>query len=225
MAEKINSFDRIRGAADIPMTPAGHAQAYQLGRNFRQNGPLDLVATADLSRTRDTAHAVANGAPVLETHHLRDMDYGIFTGMKSKDAIPVIHKAIETDPDKALPGSSESFGQYQDRIVNMFKLAMQASKQFPDARIGLVVNRRSIKVAQGWLDNGKTDNVFNQKMILGDNGKLEPSDVFKITGSKEGEYDVKKVDSTKPMDPGVYLIRHGLTAYNGESYKPEASNG
>src|SRR5438105_11860485 len=138
----INEHDRIRGAADIPMTVEGHAQAAQLGQNFAKNGPLDLVVAADLSRTRDTAHAVANGAPVLVTHHLRDLDYGILTGMRSKDAIPIINKAITKAPDQPFPGSDESFNQYKDRVTNMTRLAIQASKQFPDARIGLVVNRR-----------------------------------------------------------------------------------
>ena len=89
MANNINPNDRIRGTVDIPLTPAGHQQVQQLGEHFKKNGPLDIVVAADLSRTRDTAHAVANGAPVLETHNLRDMDNGIFSGMRSKDALGV----------------------------------------------------------------------------------------------------------------------------------------
>lgn len=218
---KISPHDRIRGAADIPMTPAGHAQVAQLGQNFKQNGPLDLVVAADLSRTRDTAHAVSNGAPVLETHHLRDMDYGIFTGMRSRDAMPVIHKAIEKAPDTPLPGSPESFNQYKDRMTNMLHLAINASKQFPQARIGLVLNRRSIKLAEGWLANGKTDAVTDMKKVTELSPEFKPGDVFKITGTDEGKYGVDKVDSTKPMDPGVYLVRHGLTQFNGESHEPD----
>src|ERR1051326_2961769 len=127
--KNISPHDRIRGALDIPLNLKGHQEAAQLGANFKQNGPLDLVVTADLARTRDTAHAVSNGAPVLETHHLRDIDYGIFGGMRSRDAIPIIHKAFEKDPDKPLPGSEESFNQYKDRLTNMFKMALQRSEE------------------------------------------------------------------------------------------------
>lgn len=224
MATKLpNPNDRIRGSIDIPMTPQGQQQVTQLGQNFKQNGPLDMVIAADLSRTRDTAHAVANGAPVIETHHLRDMDYGIFGGMRSRDAMPIIQKATTKDPDQPLPGSSESFSGYKDRLTNMYKLAIQAQKQFPTARIGLVVNRRSIKTAEGWLENGRTDKEFNDKIANGRSENLVPGDVYKFTGNKEGEYGIQKVDTTKAMEPGVYLIRHGLTSWNGESYEPKDS--
>ena len=215
----INPHDRIRGAADIPLTPQGHAQVAELGQHFQRNGPLDIVMTSDLQRTRDTAHAVAGDAPVIITPHLRDMDCGRFTGMKTRDAIVPINKAILHKPDEPVDGArGESFNNYKDRLTSVAKLAIEAGNKHPDARIGVVVNRRSIKTLQAWLDNGRTDNKFKMAVAVSDDPGLKPADVFKITGHKEGDYAVEKADASQPMEPGVYLIRHGLTAWNGESH-------
>lgn len=215
----INSHDRIRGAADIPLTPEGHAQVQELGGHFQRNGPLDTVISSDLQRTRDTAHAIAGDAPVIITPHLRDINYGRFTGMQTRDVIVPINKAILKTPDAPVDGAGgESFNHYKDRLTGVTKLAIEAGNAHPDARIGLVVNRRSIKTIQAWLDNGKMDNNFKAPTLVGDDPNLKPGTVFRIDGHKEGDYAVNAVDTTQPMGPGIYLIRHGLTAWNGESH-------
>lgn len=220
----MNTHDRIRGAADVPLTDEGHKQVQSLGTNFAKNGPLDIVISSDLSRTSDTAHAVSNGAPVIITPHLRDMDYGKFTGMPSHIAIGSINKAITTTPNDPVDGAQgESFNHYRDRLTGIVKMALQASNAYPQARIGLVVNRRSIKTIKAWLSNGKTDNAFNMPEAISADPGLKPADIFHLSGRSEGKYSVDKVDSEQALKPGIYLIRHGLTPWNGESYKDDGT--
>lgn len=216
----ISPHDRIRGASDVPMTAQGHQQVAELGQHFAHNGPLDIVISSDMQRTRDTAHAISNGAPVILTPHLRDMDYGKFTGMATRDAISPINKAIVRTPDAPVDGATgESFNHYRTRLEGVAKLAIHASNQYPNARIGMVVNRRSIKTLESWLDNGHTDDKHNIAQAIEADGGLKPGDIFKLSGHGEGQYKISKADATQPMEPGIYLIRHGMTPWNGESYK------
>jgi probable phosphoglycerate mutase len=81
-----NAERRLQGHLDIPLNLEGERQAALLGAALAASfatAPIDLVASSDLSRARQTAQAVADalGMPVQVDPRLRERCYGGFEGL------------------------------------------------------------------------------------------------------------------------------------------------
>ena len=78
----------LQGAADVPLTDAGRAQAEASARVLRRViGPGSTVATSPLSRAHDTARAIARELEV-EAHpdeRLRERAYGVWEGITAEE--------------------------------------------------------------------------------------------------------------------------------------------
>ncbi len=81
-----NVEGRFLGAADIPLTPLGHAHARQLVTAFA-DVPLVAVYASDLCRARDTAApvAAAHELPVQPDVRLREMNQGELEGYRGAE--------------------------------------------------------------------------------------------------------------------------------------------
>ncbi|MFD7684942.1 histidine phosphatase family protein [Streptomyces sp. NPDC059781] len=112
---------RHTGRTDLPLTPAGEAQAKSLapllaGRTF------GLVLTSPLVRARHTA-GLAGLTGAVEEPDLREWDYGGYEGITTAD----IHRTrpgwdLWTDgvpPGREFPGESpEQVGERADRVLS-----------------------------------------------------------------------------------------------------------
>lgn len=112
---------RHTGRTDLPLTPAGEAQAGHLapllaGRTF------GLVLTSPLVRARRTAE-LAGLTGALPEPDLREWDYGAYEGITTAD----IHRSrpgwnLWTDgvpPGREFPGESpEQVGERADRVLS-----------------------------------------------------------------------------------------------------------
>jgi probable phosphoglycerate mutase len=112
---------RHTGRTDLPLTPAGEAQAKSLapllsGRTFA------LVLTSPLVRARRTAELAGLTGAVAEPD-LREWDYGAYEGVTTAD----IHRTRPTwdlwtdgvPPGRELPGESpEQVGERADRVLS-----------------------------------------------------------------------------------------------------------
>ncbi|MFC8423420.1 histidine phosphatase family protein [Streptomyces sp. NPDC057236] len=119
---------RHTGRTDLPLTPAGEAQAKSLapllaGRTF------GLVLTSPLVRARHTAE-LAGLTEVVEEPDLREWDYGGYEGITTAE----IHRTrpgwnLWTDgvpPGREFPGESpEQVGERADRVLSRVAGALE----------------------------------------------------------------------------------------------------
>lgn len=75
-----NEAGRASGHADIPLSPAGRAQAAEMARWYADE-PLDAVYCSDLQRATETERIAfaARGLPLTLDARLREFDYGQMT--------------------------------------------------------------------------------------------------------------------------------------------------
>ncbi|MBO6038709.1 MAG: histidine phosphatase family protein, partial [Acidaminococcaceae bacterium] len=81
-----NSALRFQGQTDIPLNQNGIGQAEKLAVFFRDI-PLQAIYTSTLARARATAEIIAGakGMELQETDALREMSFGIWENMNTKD--------------------------------------------------------------------------------------------------------------------------------------------
>lgn len=209
--------DRVRGQIDIPLNEKGKEQVQQVAQAIKAKGGLDELHTADLSRNVDTAKAISavTGTPIAPPNAaLRDMNYGVMAGRLSKDVVPsVLNKHIENSPDAPVQGG-ESFNQYVARTMPVIAQA-QAHAAATGKRIGIVVNRRTIKTIEASLAaNGKIDAQIDPKIATSfKEGEAGNGAIFILKDNKLTEANSSSPD---PFPKGsVELIRHGETDWNG----------
>ena len=81
-----NNALRFQGQTDIPLNQKGIEQAEKAAEFFRDI-PLQAIYTSTLIRAKTTAEIIAGvkGMEVQETDALREMSFGIWENMNSKD--------------------------------------------------------------------------------------------------------------------------------------------
>lgn len=78
----------LQGAADVPLTDEGRAQAEASARVLRRVvGPGATVATSPLSRAHDTARVIARelGVDAQPDERLRERAYGVWEGITAEE--------------------------------------------------------------------------------------------------------------------------------------------
>ncbi|MFV0559592.1 MAG: histidine phosphatase family protein [Enterococcus sp.] len=85
-----NAQSKVTGIANPPLTEKGRQQAATLAKKVANlEEPITKIIYSPLQRARDTAHAVAtyNNLPMTPDERLKEMDFGEFDGMDSRDAV------------------------------------------------------------------------------------------------------------------------------------------
>jgi probable phosphoglycerate mutase len=126
-----NRQQRFQGQTDVPLNPAGLAQAAHLARRL---GPerADLLVSSDLERARQTAAPLAAAwslQPTLEPG-LREQHFGVLEGLD----VPTIKaqhpdlwaRWLEHRADFALPGG-ESLRQFHTRVLEAVRALAAAA--------------------------------------------------------------------------------------------------
>lgn len=111
-----NREKRMQGTTDSVLSDVGRAQAQALGRRLASHG-FSALYSSDLSRARDTAHAIAEhtGHEVVAEPRLRERRFGVFEGLTAdeiRSRYPEEHARFASrDPDYEVPGgeSASSF--------------------------------------------------------------------------------------------------------------------
>lgn len=122
-----NAVRRLQGHIDIPLNAEGERQAGALARALAAE-PVDVIASSDLMRARQTAEAVAaqrGGATVQIDANLRERCYGVFEGMLYTEVerlYPVDFALWQArDIDAVMPPGervAESFRQFYARATS-----------------------------------------------------------------------------------------------------------
>jgi broad specificity phosphatase PhoE len=109
------------GVTDLPLSPAGRAEADRLAGELALL-PLTRIVSSDLRRARETADAIArpHGLGVEQAPGLREIDFGYWEG-RSLAALweedPDAAAAWEADVRRTPPGFGESFPAFERRVI------------------------------------------------------------------------------------------------------------
>ncbi|HVM96157.1 MAG TPA: histidine phosphatase family protein, partial [Candidatus Acidoferrales bacterium] len=148
------SVDRIRGWSDIPLSEEGQQQALILGEKMAQDPP-DVIVSSDLMRAKDTAEIVAEitGVPLkLITKGFRPWNVGIFSGMITEEAIPILADYARNNPAEIVP-DGESFNSFKERFLTTL---WEVLRKY-DGRIAIVTHHRGERLMEAWEAEGFPD--------------------------------------------------------------------
>lgn len=228
----------VRGTSDIPLNADGLKQGERLGRELRRAGwcPADALYCSTLQRAQQTAQAVQRhcSCPITITKYLEPWHLGELEGTPVTTALPAMRRYMQDTPDKPVPGrglksrfDGESFNDFRWRFLPFLKNVMQNWE--PSQRLGLVTHFRCLKIAKSWLAAGAPWNfdIDNVEMSRVDN---QPASVHWLhpdltTSIGWALTDVNPATVAHgDLFPGIYLIRHGKTAWNGGSRPSSTSS-
>ncbi len=112
-----NAEGRWQGSRDIPLSPAGEAQARALAARFA--GFEGAAFASTLLRARRTAALALGPAAAIATDpRLCELSYGSWEGMRDEDVArqwPDAHAAWRARPATVRPGDGESLAELLDR--------------------------------------------------------------------------------------------------------------
>lgn len=125
-----NRQHRFQGQVDVPLNPAGHAQARRVAEHLAAER-VDVLLTSDLSRARQTAAplAAAWGLPAEPDAQLREQHFGLVDGLEVA-AVQREHPAlwaawVAQQADFEIPGG-ESIRQFHARVIAALQRLVRA---------------------------------------------------------------------------------------------------
>jgi broad specificity phosphatase PhoE len=221
--------DRIRGQVDLPLDRIGQSQAFMLWVGLRPKGCFDKIYHTGLIRSIQTAKALCRGKtiPLLARPKLVTMNYGIYEGALAAEAEPKILDYIRNKPDENIP-EGESFNGFKNRVLAALDERIAEHKATPTLRVGMVLNGRTIKVKKGHFAAGSPPpkdgdysidcGVATEKI----DGSEETGSIFRLD-YKNNRFEAVDLGSKEPLKPGLYVIRHAHTAWNGPVKKDDGN--
>lgn len=229
--------DIVRGNSNqIPLSPQGQDEARDTGEKLAAKGGLDQIKTGGSVRGDQTADAIAAANPKpIKAEHDGDLQSRAMGNLEGEEATPSVKAQIDDlirkNPSYKIPGQGamsnrpgESFDDFRVSRLSAVRGAMQELAENPQAKLGRVTHSQVTKLVQGWLDKGAPDDFSVNPEAMRDKTE-EPGQVSRLFPDDKGKWKLTEVnlDDQKPLDPGVYLIRHGMTPWNKETY--EKANG
>ncbi|MBW6455546.1 MAG: histidine phosphatase family protein [Trueperaceae bacterium] len=138
-----NVSGRFQGHSDVPLSPAGRAQAVLLAGYLATFPTLDVVMSSPLQRAVETARIAIPDRELLLDARLCELDFGAFEGL-TRDVIerdPRWDVWIQDPFMRAAPGG-ESYHQLRERMVEWLD---ETRIRFPDAHVAAVTHSGSIQ--------------------------------------------------------------------------------
>ena len=131
-----NIEGRFTGMSDAPLTELGRQQAERVGA-YLADERIDAIVASDLQRARDTAQAIANhhDLPVFEDEDLREINMGVWEGMRFTDIRErdfELAKQVRADAAHYAPPGGETLVQLRDRIVRALE---RWTTRYPDGTV------------------------------------------------------------------------------------------
>ena len=142
-----NSALRFQGQTDIPLNQNGIGQAEKLAVFFRDI-PLQASYTSTLARAWATAEIIAGakGMELQETDALREMSFGIWENMNTKDIQKKYAKEWKdffASPARTKIPQGESMSEVQKRA---YTTVQEILDQYPEGDVAFVAHGGIIRV-------------------------------------------------------------------------------
>ncbi|HKY14196.1 MAG TPA: histidine phosphatase family protein [Microthrixaceae bacterium] len=138
-----NASGLLLGRADPALDDVGRRQARQLSEVL---GPVDLIVSSPLARTRQTA-ACLDG-PVVEDDRWLELDYGDWDERPLSEITAEEWAAWRSDPHFAPPGG-ESLVELGRRVRDGLDSLVDELSEAPDRRVVVVTHVSPIKSVVG----------------------------------------------------------------------------
>ncbi len=111
---------RAQGQSDVPLNPAGEAQAEAIARALKEE-PVEAIYSSPLSRAYQTAQAIGrfHQAKIITDDRLKELDVGKMDGMyypNLKTNAPDFFNIWTTDPASARWPGGETLPELQQRM-------------------------------------------------------------------------------------------------------------
>ncbi len=142
-----NNALRFQGQTDIPLNQKGIEQAEKAAGFFRDI-PLQAIYTSTLIRAKTTAEIIAGvkGMDVQETDALREMSFGIWENMNSKDIQKKYAKEWKdffASPARTTIPQGESMSDVQKRA---YPTVQEILDKYPEGDVAFVAHGGIIRV-------------------------------------------------------------------------------
>lgn len=222
-------IDYVRGSSDVPETPEGRQQADDMGRAFAARGGVDLIiGNRGLQRVAGMMDGIARWNPdaaIIDSGEVFDpWHLGGLEGQPTEDVLPEMQRLIKDAPDETPPGrgarstaDGESFNHFKGRWLSGLRTLMRHSLRQPSKKIALVTHYRGLKLAESWARAGMpaNDGIHTGHML--EKGTNEPGSVLRLAPHKSDKWSLSNAHlrQSEPLKPGIYITRHGKTAWNG----------
>jgi|SRR5882672_184809 len=146
----------IRGWSDVSLNADGRKEAKKASKSVKD---LDIthIVSSDLPRAKETARIIGKEIGITPDFHpgLRTWDLGDLTESKGKEAHDQVDHYCQDAKDERPPGSSESFNEFTNRIIDTTK---QIANEHPDEHRVLIVSHNSPERAlHAWDAAGQPD--------------------------------------------------------------------
>ena len=183
------STDRIRGWADVPLSPEGQQIAKNVGRSFK-GLPVKHIYTSDLSRAKHTADEIEKhtGASMTVNKDFRPWGLGSFSGQKVSDVQPKIDKLMK-HPDMPAP-DGESLNEFLSRFIKAVWPLFSAK-----GHVVLVSHARDIAVLLGLV---QTHGEEFDPSYLGSASSVEPGGRLII--QPDWSYEIQSAPEHKEVE-------------------------
>lgn len=229
-------IDLNRGNSDQqPLAPEGKEEVREVAQKLAAKGGLDELKTSGTVRGEQTAQAIAEAgaSPKPGTDgDLSSWATGNLEGQPTALVRDQIRDLVRNNPSVKIPGQGalssrpgESFDDFRTSRLSAIRGAMQELAENPTAKIGRTTHTQVIKLLRGWLANGTPDDFSIKPEHMEDKVEAPGQVVRLFPEGEKGKWKLEDVnlEDSKPLDSGVYLIRHGMTPWNKETY--EKANG
>jgi broad specificity phosphatase PhoE len=126
----------LGGQLDIPLTPAGRAEAEALARRLA-GIRIDRIVSSPMARVLETAQTVARGRPIEVDERLRELDYGRWEGLSRseiEERDQVLWGRWEGDPAATHAPGGES-GDDVARRAESFLVDLLAAEMSGDSAV------------------------------------------------------------------------------------------
>jgi probable phosphoglycerate mutase len=135
-----NKEERFRGQHDIPLDDTGKTQAQLTAQHIAAHWQPAAVIASPLSRTQQTAAPIAQlcGLTVQSHPNLRDINYGVWTGLlieEAQEKYPQLIKAWFDAPHTVVIPQGESLAMVRERAM---QAVQELVNQYPNETIVLV---------------------------------------------------------------------------------------
>jgi broad specificity phosphatase PhoE len=226
--------DINRGSSTrAPLSSVGKKEVQDVAAKLANKGGLDELQTSPALRTQQTADAIVDNnptpLPVSENPNLESWAQGNLEGQPLVAVKKQIQDLIRNQPGRMIPGqgqmssrAGESFDAYRMRALPAVRGLMQELANDPTKKIGVPDHSSVTKLAKAWVANGTPDD-FSIKPSAMDAEPAKPGSVSRLFPDQDGNWELKDVDlnSSDPLPPGIFFIRHGATPWNKETYQKQ----
>lgn len=212
-----------RGSStEVPLTPEGHAQMQAVGKALAAKGGVTEIRASPAVRTQQTAAALsqATGAPVRSEPGLESWAQGPLEGMPKKLVRGELQNLIRKKPYAVVPGQGlatrkpgESAADFSTRVLRAIVPGIVELSKNPSAKIVYVVHSGVVRVIRAWIKRGTPDDfkvggewMKEEAEKPGETDRLYPE-------GKVWKLAPVNLNSPAPLDPGIYLVRHGVTPF------------